>query len=67
MSESCTFCGVISRNACSTYKRRYQAEEVSKCPNLDPRQRLLQASILEGSNGPYTEILRLRDEYEGSE
>lgn len=28
----CSFCGELTRDACSDYKRRYQAEEIRKCP-----------------------------------
>jgi hypothetical protein len=39
MSDLCRYCGVVSRSACSTYKRRYLEEELAKCPNLYPDQR----------------------------
>lgn len=35
MSDYCSYCGVTSRNACSTYKRKYLEEELRNCPNLD--------------------------------
>lgn len=34
MSDLCRHCGVVSRNACSTYKRKYLADELRRCPNL---------------------------------
>lgn len=64
MSEYCRHCGVVSRNACSTYKREYLAAELSKCPNLYPAQRLAAAASAEDFSGPYTEMLRQSEELE---
>lgn len=40
MSEICSYCGVCSRHACSSYRREYLHEELSKCPNLHDDSRL---------------------------
>jgi hypothetical protein len=37
MSDYCSYCNVVSRNACSTYKRKYLEEELRNCPNLNDK------------------------------
>lgn len=63
MSTYCKYCGVVSRNACSDYKQKYLAEELSKCPNLYPDERLRAAASAEGYDGPYNELLRYREKF----
>lgn len=55
MSDLCCHCGVVSRNACSTYREEYLAEELSNCPNLDRESQLLKAALAEGWGGTYSE------------
>jgi hypothetical protein len=49
VSTYCTHCGVVSRNACSDYKKEYLADELRRCPNLPDSQR---ANTLFGAGFP---------------
>lgn len=57
MSDLCTYCGVVSRAACSTYKREYLEAEIRSCPNLEDSRR---SSALYSAG--FHEASRLMDE-----
>lgn len=59
MSEMCSHCSVVSRNACSEYSGRALEAELRNCPNLSPRRRLQEAGTDQD-----LELLRLQDENE---
>ncbi len=48
MSVFCTYCGVFSRHACSTYKRKYLREELGRCGNLRGPERRHDAMVQAG-------------------
>lgn len=62
MSTLCQFCSVVSRNACSDYKRKYIREEIMSCGNLydDQRVSALRQAGVSTSNDDELEEYRRR-------
>jgi len=63
MSENCTYCWIVSRNACSEYRGRARVLELQSCPNLDPEQQAYHASTCEAATPADRELAEYRRKY----
>lgn len=51
MSESCRFCSVVSRNACSSVRKKYLREELMSCGNINYDPDRLASALWSGGVG----------------